>query len=139
MSVLRRHKAVHLAPEERQWFACTHCEKKYILKINLEHHIEDNHNDSRSEDALQNFHKCSICGYQTRLMSSFERHQKTHLAREEREMFPCSYCDKKYVSKGSLESHLGNNHIDSRKYGERSKRHVYSLRYIDANSNYALE
>ncbi|XP_030752957.1 zinc finger protein 224-like [Sitophilus oryzae] len=150
-SNLRRHKKVHLTPEEPQMFACTHCDQKYITKHDLENHLEDNHMDSSptdtalnnesisvehvkqennileedingssdnklelSKDAQKNIRKCTICGYQTRKISHFERHQEVHMAPEERQMFPCAQCGKKYASKEALKRHLLCTHMDFR-------------------------
>ncbi|XP_030752987.1 zinc finger protein 320-like isoform X3 [Sitophilus oryzae] len=113
MSFVKRHEEVHLAPEERQMFPCVHCGKKYARKQSLEHHLEDNHVDSRSKEARKNMQKCSICGYQTRNMIHFGQHQQIHLAPEERQMFACAYCDKKYTRKYKLKCHLADNHIES--------------------------
>ncbi|XP_030752940.1 oocyte zinc finger protein XlCOF6-like isoform X3 [Sitophilus oryzae] len=111
---MSQHMRIHLAPEERQWFACTHCDKKYRSKPVLRHHHETNHIDPRSTDAQRNMHKCSICSYQTRNMSYFRRHQKIHLARENRQLFACAHCSRKYTTKRNLGRHIEDYHIDSR-------------------------
>ncbi|XP_030759303.1 gastrula zinc finger protein XlCGF57.1-like [Sitophilus oryzae] len=111
---LQRHQKIHLAPDERQLFACAHCDKKYTEKQRLKDHLGANHIDSRSKDAQKNLHKCSICGYQTPYISHFQRHQKIHLAPDERQLFACAHCDKKYTRKQKLKFHLDANHIDSR-------------------------
>ncbi|XP_030760244.1 PR domain zinc finger protein 5-like isoform X3 [Sitophilus oryzae] len=110
---LQKHKKTHLAPEDRKLFACIHCDKRYISKQSLRHHLEDNHIDivSRSKAARKNLHKCSICGYQTRKISCFERHRETHLAPGERQMFACVHCEKKCSEKRRLTDHIIDNHI----------------------------
>ncbi|XP_030752922.1 zinc finger protein 480-like isoform X2 [Sitophilus oryzae] len=111
---ISRHKKIHLAPEERQLFACTDCGKKYTTKQILQHHLETNHFNPRPKNAQRDMHKCSICGYQTRNMSYFGRHQKTHLAREKRQIFACVHCEKKYTSNRNLRRHVEDYHLDSR-------------------------
>ncbi|XP_030754112.1 zinc finger protein 718-like isoform X7 [Sitophilus oryzae] len=114
ISYFKTHKQIHLAPEERTLFACIHCDKKYKTKPALKLHITANHIDSRSKDGQKNIHKCSICGYQTQNISYFNQHKKVHLAREERQWFPCAQCHKKYTSNQSLQDHIEGSHIDSR-------------------------
>ncbi|XP_030760246.1 gastrula zinc finger protein XlCGF26.1-like isoform X5 [Sitophilus oryzae] len=111
---LRDHKNTHLAPEERQLFACAHCDKKYTSKQNLRHHIEENHIHSRSKAARKNIHKCSTCGYQTPYSTHLQRHQKIHLAPDERQLFACAHCDKKYTEKQRLKVHFDVDHMGSR-------------------------
>ncbi|XP_030760255.1 gastrula zinc finger protein XlCGF8.2DB-like [Sitophilus oryzae] len=110
----QRHQNIHLAPEERQMFACAHCDKKYTEKYKLKFHLDANHIDSRSKEAEKKVYKCAICGYQTIEKSNFYRHENIHLAPEERQMFACAHCDKKYTEKRRLKFHLDANHINSR-------------------------
>ncbi|XP_030760250.1 oocyte zinc finger protein XlCOF6-like isoform X2 [Sitophilus oryzae] len=124
---LNYHKKTHLAPEERELFACIHCDKKYTTKHNLHHHIEDNHIDSRSKNLQENIHKCSICGYQTRHVAYFRQHQNIHLTLEERQMFACAHCDKKYTTKYFLRRHLEDNHMDSRSKNLQENIHKCSI------------
>ncbi|XP_030752955.1 zinc finger protein 354B-like [Sitophilus oryzae] len=115
---LNRHEKVHLAPEERQLFACAHCDKKYTRKESLIDHLRDNHNrDARAKELRESqkeVHKCAMCGFQTRHKSSLRKHQKIHLAPEERRVFACAQCDRKYMLQGSLEDHINICHIDSK-------------------------
>ncbi|XP_030752965.1 gastrula zinc finger protein XlCGF26.1-like isoform X2 [Sitophilus oryzae] len=119
-----RHKKIHLAPKERQLFCCTHCDKKYASKCSLQYHFGYVHTDPRSEDAQKNIHKCSNCDYQTIIMSNFKQHQKIHLAPEERQMFACTHCDKKYRNKDNLKHHIEKKHNVSRPNG--GQKQVYS-------------
>ncbi|XP_030746099.1 gastrula zinc finger protein XlCGF26.1-like isoform X4 [Sitophilus oryzae] len=114
ISNLRKHKNVHLALEERQLFACTHCDKKYTSKQSLKHHLEDNHIDSRTKKSQRKVFTCAICIFQTRHKSHFNQHMKVHLAPEELQFFACAHCDKKYKSKQTLKYHIEDNHIDTR-------------------------
>ncbi|XP_030752948.1 oocyte zinc finger protein XlCOF6-like isoform X2 [Sitophilus oryzae] len=126
MSLLRRHEAVHLAPEERQLFTCAHCDKKYRKKVNLKYHIEDKHIGSRSSRmkiSQKKVYGCAVCGFQTLYRSSLIQHEAVHVAPEERELFGCSHCEKKYFTKDGLEYHLKDNHIDSRM--KESQKKVY--------------
>ncbi|XP_030760276.1 zinc finger protein Xfin-like, partial [Sitophilus oryzae] len=127
ISCLQRHQKIHLAPDERQLFACAHCDKKYTEKQRLKDHLDANHIDCRSKDAQKNLHKCSICGYQTPFISCLQRHQKIHLAPDERQLFACAHCDKKYTEKQRLKDHLGANHIDSRSKDAQKNLHKCSI------------
>ncbi|XP_030759140.1 zinc finger protein sens-like isoform X3 [Sitophilus oryzae] len=123
----RRHKALHLAREERQLFPCVHCGKDYLTKHGLEYHLDNNHIDSSAKiepqkkengrkmnKSQKKVHKCSTCSYQTGHLSHFRKHKEVHAATKKRQFFACAHCDKKYWSKVSLQRHLQNNHIISR-------------------------
>ncbi|XP_030754111.1 transcriptional repressor CTCF-like isoform X6 [Sitophilus oryzae] len=126
-SNLYQHKKIHLAPEKRKIFACIDCDKKYTTKQMLQCHLEDYHTDPRSKDGRKNIHKCSICGYQTRNISYFKTHKQIHLAPEERTLFACIHCDKKYKTKPALKLHITANHIDSRSKDEQKNIHKCSI------------
>ncbi|XP_030755659.1 uncharacterized protein LOC115881991 isoform X35 [Sitophilus oryzae] len=112
-----KHKKIHLAPGERQMFACLHCDKTYIQKQSLQHHLQNNHIDSRAK-ALKKSHKkvyrCSMCSYQTPYKSHLNTHKNTHLPPEERQRFACLHCDKTYIQKQALQWHLKYHHTDLR-------------------------
>ncbi|XP_030751132.1 RE1-silencing transcription factor B-like isoform X2 [Sitophilus oryzae] len=109
-----KHQKIHLAPVDREMFTCAHCDKPYISKQGLKHHIEDNHIDSRKKKSQGKVYKCAICDYETLCRSNLERHNNVHLAPEERQMFACELCDKKCRSKKGLQYHLKNAHVDFR-------------------------
>ncbi|XP_030752968.1 zinc finger protein 54-like isoform X5 [Sitophilus oryzae] len=114
MSNFKQHQKIHLAPEERQMFACTHCDKKYRNKDNLKHHIEKKHNVSRPNGGQKQVYSCTICGYETPRQFNFNTHKQIHLAPEERQLFACRQCDKKYTSNQTLQRHIKCSHVDSR-------------------------
>ncbi|XP_030752928.1 gastrula zinc finger protein xFG20-1-like isoform X3 [Sitophilus oryzae] len=113
-SHLNRHKSIHLALEERQMFICAQCDRKYKLKRSLQNHIKFHHIDSRSKEMQKKANICAICDYQTHYKNHLCIHQEIHLAPEERQMFACAPCNKKYTSKGGLQYHLDKYHMDSR-------------------------
>ncbi|XP_030755791.1 gastrula zinc finger protein XlCGF57.1-like isoform X4 [Sitophilus oryzae] len=128
---LFNHKKIHLAPEERQMFACEHCGNKYTSKRSLISHLDINHSDSSIrakalKKSQKKIHRCSKCGFQTPYQASLHRHQKIHLAREKRQLFACAHCDNKYTTKLWLRCHLENNHIDLRaKTFKESQKKIY--------------
>ncbi|XP_030759133.1 zinc finger protein 131-like isoform X2 [Sitophilus oryzae] len=112
----RRHKALHLAREERQLFPCVHCGKDYLTKHGLEYHLDNNHIDSSAKMELESHkkvHRCSTCSYQTGHLSHLRKHETVHLAPEERQLLSCAHCNLKYRTKTGLQYHLAKNHLDS--------------------------
>ncbi|XP_030752927.1 PR domain zinc finger protein 5-like isoform X2 [Sitophilus oryzae] len=127
---LRQHKPVHLAPEKRPLFACKHCDKKYTTKQNLNLHVEDNHIDSRTKklnESQRKVYACAICSYKTLDKSHLNRHKSIHLALEERQMFICAQCDRKYKLKRSLQNHIKFHHIDSRSKEMQKKANICAI------------
>ncbi|XP_030755790.1 zinc finger imprinted 3-like isoform X3 [Sitophilus oryzae] len=131
---LFNHKKIHLAPEERQMFACEHCGNKYTSKRSLISHVDVNHSDSSIRNLVakalkksqKKVHRCSKCGFQTPYQFNLDRHQKIHLARKERQLFACAHCDNKYTTKVWLQYHLQNNHMDLRaKTFKESQKKIY--------------
>ncbi|XP_030755795.1 zinc finger protein 585A-like isoform X2 [Sitophilus oryzae] len=123
------HKKIHLAPGERQIFVCLHCDKTYTRKQRLQHHLQNNHIDSRAKalkESQKKIYRCCTCSYQTTYKFNFNNHKKIHLAPGERQMFACLHCDKTYTRKQLLQLHLQNNKIDSRaKALKKSHKKVY--------------
>ncbi|XP_030755548.1 zinc finger protein 484-like isoform X2 [Sitophilus oryzae] len=129
-SNFNKHKIIHLTLEERRWFLCTPCGKKYLTKKSLRDHIYNDHTDSRTKEILKEsqrkVYRCSTCSYQTLYKSYLNTHKKIHLALEKRRLFVCAHCNKKYMSKRTLRRHLHNNHTDSRAKGlKESQKKVY--------------
>ncbi|XP_030755549.1 zinc finger protein 197-like isoform X3 [Sitophilus oryzae] len=124
-SNFNKHKIIHLTLEERRWFLCTPCGKKYLTKKSLRDHIYNDHTDSRTKEILKEsqrkVYRCSTCSYQTLYKSYLNTHKKIHLALEKRRLFVCAHCNKKYMSKRTLRRHLHNNHTDSRHCSIRAK------------------
>ncbi|XP_030753002.1 PR domain zinc finger protein 5-like isoform X2 [Sitophilus oryzae] len=111
-SYFTKHEQVHLAPEERQMFACEQCDKKYMSNCRLQDHVKRNHTESRLKESQKKF-RCSICSHKSRDMANIRRHEVIHLTLEERQMFGCAHCGRKYRSKKGLQDHLKRAHIDS--------------------------
>ncbi|XP_030761171.1 zinc finger protein 845-like isoform X2 [Sitophilus oryzae] len=110
MQHLRNHEKVHLAHEERQLFACMHCSKKYMTRYGLDYHLDTNHKNFRSKEVQKKFYKCTICNYRTPHNLNLNKHMVVHLAPEERNLFGCAHCGKKYVQKSTLICHIERYH-----------------------------
>ncbi|XP_030752995.1 oocyte zinc finger protein XlCOF6-like [Sitophilus oryzae] len=119
--IIQKHKKVHLTPEERELFACSYCDNKYITKSGLKDHLDNKHSEFRPKEKKKRIHKCSICSFQARYAYIIQRHKKVHLTPEERELFACSYCDNKYITKTGLEDHLDNKHSEFRTHEPQKK------------------
>ncbi|XP_030755787.1 zinc finger protein 184-like isoform X10 [Sitophilus oryzae] len=166
---LKKHQKIHLAQEERQLFACPHCDNIYTSKHGLQYHLAHNHIDSRAkalkksqkkvsrcrcsicsrktphnvtfnkhkqidlppeerqlEELQKKVHRCSMCSYKTPHNFHLNEHKKIHLPPEERRLFGCAHCDKKYMSKRTLQVHLHIDHTDSRAKGlKESQKKIY--------------
>ncbi|XP_030752924.1 PR domain zinc finger protein 5-like [Sitophilus oryzae] len=140
-SNLHQHKKTHLAREERQLLPCGHCGKKYARKQTLEHHLEENHTDSRAKELIKSqkkVYRCSSCSYQTQNTSGLSHHKKVHLPPEERQLFACAHCEKKYTLKTNLRRHFQDTHTDSRtKKVKKPPKKVYKCTICDYQTPYS--
>ncbi|XP_030755663.1 putative zinc finger protein 840 isoform X3 [Sitophilus oryzae] len=161
-SNLKKHKEIHLAPEERQLkklqkkvHKCSICSFQTVRKFDLKkhqkvhllpeerqlfftHHLENNDTNSRANKVQKNVYSCSTCGYRTLLESHLNRHKIIHLAPEKRESFACAHCHSTYRSKRGLEEHIYSNHIDSRANEVQKTVYTCSTCSYKTTSNYRL-
>ncbi|XP_030755662.1 zinc finger protein 484-like isoform X2 [Sitophilus oryzae] len=147
-SNLKKHKEIHLAPEERQLkklqkkvHKCSICSFQTVRKFDLKkhqkvhllpeerqlfftHHLENNDTNSSAKKTQKPIYRCSTCSYNTTRKYRFNKHKNSHLALEERQLFACVYCNKKYTEKCNLRNHLLIIHSDSR--ANKVQKNVYS-------------
>lgn len=82
-------------------FPCTQCEKKFVLKVELQKHETSMH----STEPRQYF-KCDICNKNCTTRNYLRTHIKNHeLPLESRKTFKCNICGSLLVSKFSLQKH----------------------------------
>ncbi|ODM89386.1 putative zinc finger protein [Orchesella cincta] len=78
---------------------CTHCDKRFELKWNLEVHLNDTHD-------IEVYHACNRCHRTFTYEVDFERHMRIHDA----QLYKCSICPAAFRRKDNLQRHLINLH-----------------------------
>ncbi|XP_044260770.1 RE1-silencing transcription factor-like [Tribolium madens] len=72
---VKRHTFTnHTAPEKIVWFKCSYCEHRTRFLNKLDNHIVVKH---RSPQPVQKWHKCTMCGYKSKVEVYLFRHYKT--------------------------------------------------------------
>ncbi|XP_030755551.1 zinc finger protein 595-like isoform X4 [Sitophilus oryzae] len=110
-SNFNKHKIIHLTLEERRWFLCTPCGKKYLTKKSLRDHIYNDHTDSRAKglkESQKKVYRCSTCSYQTPYKSHLNAHNNIHLPPEKQKLkksHRCSTCSYQTPYKSHLNRH----------------------------------
>lgn len=78
---------------------CRFCDKVFIKKLMLLEHISNDHSDLEFD--------CKLCGKQfKKSFEDFARHE------EEKHDKECRYCEKKFIRRTSLISHVTSEHVD---------------------------
>ncbi|XP_030756544.1 zinc finger protein 236-like isoform X25 [Sitophilus oryzae] len=90
-------------------FTCSKCSREIVGERRYHTHMErhrQNSKESRTQEVQKVMHNCSMCDFKTIHKCNLTRHKRVHLALEERQLFACGHCDKKYTVKASLKQHL---------------------------------
>lgn len=89
---------------------CPDCGLSFLSNSKLNMHIQRKH---------QKFKRfgCDVCSLRTTTLNEMRIHVKTHMSKELREIFSCSFCNAVFYSKGSLKNHKDVKHdVNKREY-----------------------
>lgn len=74
------------------------------MKTSLQNHMKQKHGPDAKKFV------CHHCGKNFKDSRTLMAHEKTHLPDELKLIFPCNICQKKFVNKNSLKSHITSVH-----------------------------
>lgn len=95
---LKIHKRKHF-PENYD-YNCKECKLTYKMKVSYLNHMKLKHGPDAKKFV------CSQCARCFRDSRTLMTHEKTHLPIEMKLLYPCEICDKKFVNKNSMKSHI---------------------------------
>lgn len=96
------HKQLHF-PEKID-YECKECKLVYKLKSSFENHLKSKHGPDAKKFVCS---QCARCFKDARTLVA---HEKTHLPDYLKLTHPCEICNKKFVNKNSLKSHITSVH-----------------------------
>lgn len=96
------HKQLHF-PEKID-YECKECKLIYKLKTSYENHMKSKHGPDAKKFVCS---QCARCFKDSRTLVA---HEKTHLPDYLKLTHPCEICNKKFVNKNSLKSHITSVH-----------------------------
>lgn len=96
------HKQLHF-PENVD-YECKECKLIYKLKTSYENHLKTKHGPDAKKFVCSH---CARCFKDSRTLVA---HEKTHLPDYLKLTHPCEICNKKFVNKNSLKSHVTSVH-----------------------------
>nr|CAI5826019.1 unnamed protein product [Callosobruchus analis] len=110
---LKQHKAKHSdVAGERITIRCSYCNKTFTHKISLDDHILKIHPDFIAS-VSRKVHACTECAVKTVNINRLKQHKAKHSdVAGERITIRCSYCNKTFTHKGSLDDHILKIHPD---------------------------
>nr|CAI5870416.1 unnamed protein product [Callosobruchus analis] len=114
-SHFRDHMATH--PElaaicSRIFNRCIYCDETFASKLSLNDHITKKHPDFIASVSSK-IHECTKCTYKTTRSSNFRDHMaKHHELAGNCVIIRCTYCNKTFAYKKSLDDHITKKHPD---------------------------
>jgi len=85
---------------------CDKCDYKCLLKSDLKKHSQNVHSDQE--------HFCDQCEFKTHSINALRIHNlKKHTVQPKVEVFQCDYCAYQSKTKGQLQAHMDNKHLDN--------------------------
>nr|CAI5830383.1 unnamed protein product [Callosobruchus analis] len=99
-------------PKDIRTVRCSYCNKTFISKSSLDDHILKTHPDFIAS-VSRKVHECTECTYKTVFTSQLRRHMVKHPdIAGNYTTIRCSYCNKTFESKRSLDNHIVKRHPD---------------------------
>nr|CAI5870421.1 unnamed protein product [Callosobruchus analis] len=113
ISNLRNHMKKHPELAGNYVFSrCTHCNKTFANKISLNDHIIKKHPDFIATVSSK-IHECAKCTYKTTISSKLTEHMIKHTDFASNcVLIKCTYCNKTFAHKKSLNDHITKKHPD---------------------------
>nr|CAI5870419.1 unnamed protein product [Callosobruchus analis] len=111
-SHLKDHMAKH--PELADncvFYRCTYCNKTFVRKTLLNEHITKKHPDFIASVSCK-VHECTKCSFKTTRIRNFKEHMVVHHELAGSRIFKCTYCNKTFARKLSLNDHIIKKHPD---------------------------
>jgi len=87
----------------RHTYKCHLCERCYVEKDELTHHLVKSH---RVDKIPQAGFRCKLCKFETVKMIEIRKHSSLS------HKYPCNFCCVKYTCKNQLDVHMEENHMD---------------------------
>nr|CAI5867017.1 unnamed protein product [Callosobruchus analis] len=97
---IREHLNNHI------FIRCIYCNDTFVSKPSLDDHIVKRHPDFIAS-VSRKIHECTNCTFKTIRASRFKEHIKGHRLTNN-----CSYCNKTFINKSSLDDHIIKAHPD---------------------------
>lgn len=99
---LKVHSQKHFP--EKYDYECSKCKMAYKMKSSYINHMRTKHGPDAKKFVCS---QCARCFKDSRTLIA---HEKTHLPVEMKLLHSCEICDKKFVNKNSLKSHISSIH-----------------------------
>lgn len=93
------HKRKHFPDKVDVKFECKPCHLTFKTQAGYDNHMEQRHGPNSQR------YICSQCGREFKEPKVLRDHEKIHLPDEEKYVFQCSFCEKKFMRKVSLQNH----------------------------------
>nr|CAI5842904.1 unnamed protein product [Callosobruchus analis] len=112
-SYFKKHQLEH--PETATYYKfskCVHCNMQFFRKSSLDDHILKLHPSSVTS-ITNKIHECTECTYKTTSISNLKTHAVKHFELPGNHIFSrCTYCNKTFAHKASLNQHITTVHPD---------------------------
>ncbi|XP_026472937.1 zinc finger protein 83-like [Ctenocephalides felis] len=91
-------------------YKCAECEEIFNKKSHLAEHIKT-HTSKEKYPYI-----CYHCGSQHSTEVKLKRHEIAHIPQEERQIYPCPHCDKRFMKPQAVDVHIKSVHLQERPF-----------------------